>query len=207
MVPLNMTHLHCLQHSLFEHLFNLYTRRYLAVSAVPSFLVARQYSFSSAAIWNGFIVSSIVLTTFLISALSHTICDLRNGLVKSSLHVRSARSSMFPTTWLRIAHVTVHLRASSEFVKAAIPVCLLAASALTSAPEPYLLESSRIVFFCSLYTECTISKRLLQTRVCFINIDQVEVIPHHPSCVVWPVHGKKHWTKHTPISVRTVVPQ
>jgi len=24
MVPLNMTHLHCLQHSLFEHLFNLY---------------------------------------------------------------------------------------------------------------------------------------------------------------------------------------
>jgi len=25
MVPLNMTYLHCLQHSLFEHLFNLYT--------------------------------------------------------------------------------------------------------------------------------------------------------------------------------------
>jgi len=24
MVPLNMTYLHCLQHSLFEHLFNLY---------------------------------------------------------------------------------------------------------------------------------------------------------------------------------------
>ena len=24
MVPLNMTHLHCLQHSFFEHLFNLY---------------------------------------------------------------------------------------------------------------------------------------------------------------------------------------
>ena len=24
MVPLNMTNLHCLQHSLFEHLFNLY---------------------------------------------------------------------------------------------------------------------------------------------------------------------------------------
>jgi len=23
-VPLNMTYLHCLQHSLFEHLFNLY---------------------------------------------------------------------------------------------------------------------------------------------------------------------------------------
>ena len=31
MVPLNMTYLHCLQHSLFEHLFNLYsaTLRYL----------------------------------------------------------------------------------------------------------------------------------------------------------------------------------
>ena len=25
MVPLNMTYLHCLQHSLFEHLFNLYS--------------------------------------------------------------------------------------------------------------------------------------------------------------------------------------
>jgi len=24
MVPLNMTYLHCLQHSLFEHLFNIY---------------------------------------------------------------------------------------------------------------------------------------------------------------------------------------
>jgi len=24
MVPLNLTYLHCLQHSLFEHLFNLY---------------------------------------------------------------------------------------------------------------------------------------------------------------------------------------
>jgi len=30
MVPLNMTYLHCLQHSLFEHLFNLYyLRKYL----------------------------------------------------------------------------------------------------------------------------------------------------------------------------------
>jgi len=28
MVPLNMTYLHCLQHSLFEHLFNLYYTRY-----------------------------------------------------------------------------------------------------------------------------------------------------------------------------------
>jgi len=29
MVPLNMTYLHCLQHSLFEHLFNLYYANYL----------------------------------------------------------------------------------------------------------------------------------------------------------------------------------
>ena len=28
MVPLNMTYLHCLQHSLFEHLFNLYLTVY-----------------------------------------------------------------------------------------------------------------------------------------------------------------------------------
>jgi len=27
MVPLNMTYLHCLQHSLFEHLFNLYLNK------------------------------------------------------------------------------------------------------------------------------------------------------------------------------------
>ena len=30
MVPLNMTYLHCLQHSLFEHLFNLYFKSYWA---------------------------------------------------------------------------------------------------------------------------------------------------------------------------------
>ena len=28
MVPLNLTYLHCLQHSAFEHLFNLYYQRY-----------------------------------------------------------------------------------------------------------------------------------------------------------------------------------
>jgi len=30
MVPLNMTYLHCLQHSLFEHLFNLYCLKFQA---------------------------------------------------------------------------------------------------------------------------------------------------------------------------------
>jgi len=30
MVPLNMTYLHCLQHSLFEHLFNLYCAEVLS---------------------------------------------------------------------------------------------------------------------------------------------------------------------------------
>jgi len=29
MVPLNLTYIHCLQHSLFEHLFNLYCDRFL----------------------------------------------------------------------------------------------------------------------------------------------------------------------------------
>jgi len=46
MVPLNMTYLHCLQHSLFEHLFNLYcAANYFYTSYViemkPDICVAR----------------------------------------------------------------------------------------------------------------------------------------------------------------------
>ena len=39
MVPLNLTYLHCLQHSLFEHLSNLYNKyKVLPTTFVPALL-------------------------------------------------------------------------------------------------------------------------------------------------------------------------
>ena len=39
MVPLNLTYLHCLQHSLFEHLFNLYFTVFTSIDEVNGIFV------------------------------------------------------------------------------------------------------------------------------------------------------------------------